>query len=142
MFNVMLSNVVQHIKDLRRPITIEINGKAMKFLTIGHVAAAVHRTTACIKLWERTGLFPVAPYRLTQNQMRIYPQDFVRSLHRIREQGYLGRRLERSDWRRFQTDVWRAMGNALPAEEEPNVVTHSASDNEGDEKVGKLAQVS
>src|SRR5665213_2144202 len=95
------------------PITAEINGKSVTFVTIGYCALALHRTTACLKLWERSGLFPSAEYRLSRSQIRLYPIDFLRAIARISDEGYLGRRMDRSDWRRFQLAVWGAHDASL-----------------------------
>jgi hypothetical protein len=92
------------IRNFRHPIHCEINGKSVTFVTIGHCARIMGRTTACVKHWEAIGLFPPAAYRLAKGQLRLYPQDFLRSLGQL-DLAYLGRRMDRSDWRRFQIAV-------------------------------------
>ena len=100
-------------RGLRHPISALVNGQPTTLLTVGHVAAALGRTTTCLKEWERMGLFPPAPYRLRGSRARVYPEQFVKSISLIRDQGYVGRRLHRSDWERFQSEVWRAYKEAL-----------------------------
>jgi hypothetical protein len=122
-------DVVRHIKNTRHPVVVEIDGESMTFLTISYCARALGRTTACIKNWERLGLLP-PPYRLTGNGFRLYPLGFVTALSQIKDQGYVGRRMDRSDWGRFQAAVWSAFDSAPTGKSWANVVTGSCSDDE------------
>jgi hypothetical protein len=54
--------MIRKVPYLHRPIQIEISGKSFNFLTIGYVAQALGRTPTTIKIWEKYGLFPRAPY--------------------------------------------------------------------------------
>jgi hypothetical protein len=101
------------VKNLRHPIQIEINGTSITLVTVGYCTTALGRTSACLKQWESIGLFPSAPYRLGPNRLRLYPLDFVKAIARIKEEGYMGRRMDRPDWRRFQLAVWNAHDAAL-----------------------------
>ena len=100
-------------KQLPHPITIEINERPVTFVTLGSCAEALHRTSTCLRYWETLGLFPPAAYRLSRNQARLYPVDFLRAIRLIADQDYFGPRLNRSNWRRFQSEVWGAHDNAL-----------------------------
>ena len=40
---------IQHIKNTRHPIKVEIGGKPITLVTIAHCANALGRTTACVK---------------------------------------------------------------------------------------------
>jgi hypothetical protein len=100
-------------KNLPHPITTTVDGVPMTLATIGRCAHALRRTTACLKQWERKGIFPPAPYRSTRNQRRLYPLDFISGLGLIAEQDYFGPRLERANWPRFKSDIWAAHDAAL-----------------------------
>ena len=97
------------IKNLRHPIHTEINGEHCTLLPIGYVAHALGRSVWTVKYWTKLGLLPRAPFaqrRDTPNtRRRLYPQPFVQSLAEIANRGYLGTRLERSEWARFRRDV-------------------------------------
>jgi hypothetical protein len=110
-------------KNLRRPIQSNINGKSVTLVTIGFCALALGRTTACLKNWETHGIFPPAAFRVARSRHRLYPEDFLSSISHIKDQGYLGRRMNRSNWRRFQTEVWNAHLAALaPFRSEDGVI--------------------
>ena len=66
-------NSMDKIKNLRRPVVVEINGATVTLVTIGHMARALRRTTMRLKQWEECGVFPPAPYRLVKGQQRLYP---------------------------------------------------------------------
>jgi hypothetical protein len=93
-------------KNLRRPITTEVDGVRLTLVGIGHCARAVGRSSTRLKQWEQLGIFPPAPYRSLRDRRRLYPTEFVRSIRIIAEQDYFGSRLERADWSRFQSEVW------------------------------------
>jgi len=108
---------MKKIPYLHRPIQIEIGGTAFNFLTVGHCAKAVGRTTATIKNWERLGVFPRPHVWLYPNRMsarrRLYPQAFVESLSRIAASGHVGVRMERHVWHEFHDEVWEAYNRAV-----------------------------
>ena len=118
---------MSRIKNLRRPITATINGKSITLLTIGHVAHAVGRTTASVKYWERCGLFPLSQFWLSPDDspaqpLRLYPETFVKSLIQIRQEDYLGARLDRDQWPRFYEDVTAAYERAMaPLRDHPGI---------------------
>lgn len=111
----------QRAKGLRRPIRFEVNGKSIRLFTIGHCARALGRTTTTLRSWERSNLFPPAPYRTARTRVRLYPEGFVKAMGQIVSEGYLGERMDRSHWQRFQTDVWSAHEEALKS-----LMTHSS----------------
>jgi hypothetical protein len=103
-------------ENMRRPITTLISGKPVEMVTIGYVARVFGRSTATIKYWERVGLFPPAPFRFRPNapsvNRRLYPSDFVKTLHRL-DFGYLGTRLDYRDFPRFHEEVRQALQDCL-----------------------------
>lgn len=122
---------MQKVRNLRGVIETEIGGKSARLVTFGHVASALGRTTTCVRQWETVGTFPEAPFRLTKGQLRLYPAEFVRLLNQIRLDGYLGRRLDETDRRRFQLEVWGALDLALATfKSEPGGVAEQQSDDE------------
>ena len=104
--------MVEHVKCLRHPVQIVIDGEPVDLLTIGHVAHVLGRTSWTIKSWIRLGLFPAAPYVLNPNDSRtrrhLYPERFVDALVEIADRGYVGSRLDRRNWQRFQFEVFAA----------------------------------
>jgi hypothetical protein len=61
--------VTKKVPFLRRPIQIDIEGKSFDFVTIGYVARALARTPTTIKICEKYGLFPSAPYLLNSKDI-------------------------------------------------------------------------
>src|SRR5665213_163787 len=98
--------MVEHIRNLHKPVHANIDGHDYVLLTVGHVTRALGRSTWTVKYWERLRLFPKAPFRLhpdvPQCCKRLYPADFVTRLEAIVEKGYLGNRLDYEDWPRFR----------------------------------------
>lgn len=99
-------------KNLRRPIQSNINGKSVTLLTSGYMARAIGRSTWSVKHWRRLGLLPQPPFVLhadvQESRRYLYPATFVRSVAEIARQGYVVRRLDRSDWNRFHAEVRQA----------------------------------
>jgi hypothetical protein len=95
-----------------RSIEIQINGKVATLCTIGHVARVLRRTTWTVKYWEAIGLLPPAPYILNpevpRTRRRLYLAEYIEALGVIADRGYLGRRLDRDEWRRFHDDAFMA----------------------------------
>ncbi len=104
--------MVEMVKGLRGPICTEIDGRQWTLLTVGYVAHALRRTVWTVKYWERIGLFPAAPFisngDVPSTRLRLYPRQFVDALEEIVARGYLGKRLDRDDWRRFRHEVFAA----------------------------------
>lgn len=104
--------MVEKVRNLRRPIYKEIGGHDYALFTIGYIASVLGRTVWTVKYWERIGLFPKAAFMLSPNvsrtRRRLYPEAFVDRLDDIVKQGYLGKRMNRADWRRFQHEVFAA----------------------------------
>lgn len=84
----------------------------VRLLPIGYLTAALRRTRGTVLCWERMKLLPPPPFLMNPHQhrakRRLYPEDYVRELSRIRERHYPGARLEREQWRRFQEHVYDA----------------------------------
>jgi hypothetical protein len=115
---VMVAETADHhrmesnVKYLRSPIKTEIGGRPCTLLTIGHLAHALGRTPWTIRHWTRLGLLPPAPFDLRpedpRRRRRLYPQPFVLALADIAALDYVGARLDRNQWQRFQVEVWEA----------------------------------
>jgi hypothetical protein len=99
-------------KGLRHPIVRTINGHRCELLTVGHVAAALGRSSWTVRYWTRLGLLPEAPFDLNpgdaHRRRRLYPRPFVHALAELVDRDYKGTRLERESWQQFQKDVWAA----------------------------------
>ena len=112
-------------KNLRRPLTIEINGHECVMLTIGHLANAVGRTPWSINQWIRAGLIPPSPVLErpdTPNlRRRLWPAEFVAAMRVIGKQDYVVRRLDRRDFRRFHSEVMDAYELTIAPLLEPTV---------------------
>lgn len=120
---------MEKIKNLQRPVETTIDGRPVALVTIGHCAVLLQRTTACLKHWERLGLFPPAPYRTSRSRRRLYPLAFAVSLRGIAKQDYYGPRLDRSDWARFHAEIWDAFDAALkPMRHRISGVNHHPSE--------------
>ena len=106
------SNMDNSTKWLRSPIHTEVGGRPCTLLTIGHVAHALGRTTWTVRYWTRLGLLPEPAFHLNPGNPRarrtLYPGPYVLALADIADRGYVGPRLDRDQWRRFQLDVWAA----------------------------------
>ena len=104
--------VVVDTRCLRRPINADIGGQVVSLVTIGHVAAALHRETWTIRNWTDLGLFPKAPVILETGlnctRRTLYPVPFVDQLCVIGNRAYMGRRMDREHWDRFYADVMAA----------------------------------
>jgi len=108
---------MDHVKNLRHPITAQIGGQTVELVTIGTLAHALGRTTWCVKYWERLGLLPPAPFIInmcdSRTRRRLYPADLVAQAGRLMEHEGWGRRLERDDWQNFATKMAATYGDVL-----------------------------
>lgn len=99
-------------KGLRHPIITTIDGHRCELLTVGHVAAALGRSSWTVRYWTRLGLLPEAPFDLNygdaHRRRRLYPRPFVLALAELVQRDYPCPRLDRESWQQFQKDVWAA----------------------------------
>lgn len=51
-----------------KPILRTIRGREVEFFTIGSLAQALNRAVVSIRLWEKKGYIPKAPYRLPDHK--------------------------------------------------------------------------
>ena len=104
--------MVEHLKSLRHPILMDIDGQGCELLTVGYVAHVLRRTSWTIRYWTALNLFPEAPFQLdpdvSRTRRRLYPSAFVGALAEIANRPYYGMRLDRHEWGRFQHDVFEA----------------------------------
>jgi hypothetical protein len=118
--------MAKSVKNLRRPITAQIEGKDCTLLTIGYMAAAIHRTSWTIKYWERLGLLPPAPFVVNPERLRtkrhLYPEQFVAAIARVMND-YPGERLERDQWRSFRKRANEAYAETIGPLLTPGVIT-------------------
>jgi hypothetical protein len=102
----------QSPKFLRHPIVHEINGQKCTLLTVGHLANCLGRSTWTIRHWTRVGLLPEPVFHLNPGnphaRRTLYPEPYVLALADIIDRGYVGRRLNRAEWLRFQDEAWAA----------------------------------
>ena len=105
------------MKGLRRPIKTNLNGQPVTFLTVGHLARAVHRTTWSVRHWQRLGLLPRPPFAIhrddDQRRRWLYPADFVRRVAEVVAQYEIGERLNREDWGWFRDEVFAAFRDTM-----------------------------
>lgn len=63
------------------PIKRTIRGKEMEFYAIGALAQALGRSIVSVRLWERKGYIPIAPYRLPDHKggkgKRLYTREII-----------------------------------------------------------------
>lgn len=79
-----------------RRVVVEVDGRVITCTTIGGLAAAVGRSSATVRSWERSGLIPMAPIILPADDpramRRLYPLDLVESVRRTAISERFGRR--------------------------------------------------
>jgi hypothetical protein len=131
--------MIPDAKFLHHPIQAEVHGQLCTFLTIGHVANALRRTTWCIKHWERLGLFPETPFMLhpdvPRTKRRLYPVGFVDALRDIAAHGYIGKRLDYEQWQRFHDEVFAAYRETVTTLMDRGVVAGQLDEGAGNEGV-------
>lgn len=63
------------------PIKRTIRGREMEFFAIGALAQALGRSIVSVRLWERKGYIPIAPYRLPDHKggkgKRLYTRAII-----------------------------------------------------------------
>ena len=67
------------------PIIKTLNGVETELFTVGALAHALNKTIVTIRLWEKKGYIPVAPYRLRSKQLngqkvggnRVYTRELI-----------------------------------------------------------------
>jgi hypothetical protein len=81
------------------PITKTLGGKETEVFTIGALALALEKTIVTIRLWERKGYIPRAPYRLRSKTLkgektggnRVYTRALIESaIEEFNRRGLLG----------------------------------------------------
>ena len=81
------------------PITKTLGGKETEVFTIGALALALEKTIVTIRLWERKGYIPRAPYRLRSKTLkgektggnRVYTRALIEStIEEFSRRGLLG----------------------------------------------------
>ena len=108
--------MADHLKNLHQPYEVKLTDKPTRLLTVGYLAAALHRTTWTIHYWERIGLLPPPPFVINPERLRtkrhLYPEAFISAITEMAGH-YPGRRLEREEWRRFQLEANRRIHEQL-----------------------------
>lgn len=81
------------------PIIKTLGGKETEVFTIGALAQALEKTIVTIRLWERKGYIPRAPYRLRSKTLkgqktggnRVYTRELIESaIEEFNRRGLLG----------------------------------------------------
>lgn len=111
------------------PIIKNLGGREMEFFTISALADALEKSLVTVRLWERKGYIPRAPYRLKAKTLngkkvggnRVYTRPMIEAA--IREfgtRGLLG--TARVEWNQHQslTHAIYAEWNAITSNERDN----------------------
>jgi len=81
------------------PIIKVLNGQETEVFTIGALADALEKKIVTIRLWERKGYIPIAPYRLRQKTLdgkkvggnRVYTRELIEvTIEEFAKRGLLG----------------------------------------------------
>jgi hypothetical protein len=81
------------------PIIKTLNGVETELFTVGALAQALEKQIVTIRLWERKGYIPVAPYRLRSKQLngqrvngnRVYTRELIEiTIEEFAARGLLG----------------------------------------------------
>jgi len=98
-----------HVRNLRHPIRVTIDGETVELVTSGHLAAAVGRTPRTIRNWRAMNLLPKPPFVLhfkSPGACRwLYPADFVKAMAEITASGVIGNRMPKDRWDEFESMV-------------------------------------
>lgn len=93
-----------------RPIVKFIKGVETELFTIGALAQALEKKIVTIRLWEKKGYIPGAPYRLRSKSLngkkvsgnRVYTRELVQiAIEEFDRRGLLG--TARVEWKKHQT---------------------------------------
>jgi len=97
------------------PIIKTFRGKEMELFTISALAHALDKQVVTVRLWEKNGYIPTAPYRLrskelngkTVNGNRVYTRPFIESIvEEFARRGLLGS--ARVEWK-YHEDLTRVL---------------------------------
>ena len=89
------------------PITKVFRGEEVEMFTVGALAHALGKKIVTIRLWERKGYIPIAPFRLRSKQLngekvngnRVYTRELVEiTIEEFAKRGLLG--TARVEWSR------------------------------------------
>lgn len=97
------------------PPSIEINGAKVPLMTLTEAAEAVNVSRESMLNWEKKGLLPETPYRLTERRVRYYTKSMVSVVKRVANSRRSGETRIRvsSDDADFRSQIergWRALG--------------------------------
>lgn len=103
------------------PIIKTFNGKEVELFTLGALAQALEKKVVTIRLWEKNGYIPIAPYRLRSKSLngkkvngnRVYTRELIEIVvEEFAKRGLLGS--ARVEWKQHSdlTDAivarWKA----------------------------------
>ena len=82
--------VEEEVEDfLGKPREYQVNGKDIKFYTIGQLAHALNRRPVTLRKWESEGIIPmaqfIAPSDTPNGRRRLYTREQVEGIIRIAE---------------------------------------------------------
>lgn len=89
------------------PIIKTLKGEQVEVFTIGSFAQALEKEIVTIRLWEKKGYIPIAPYRLRSKSLngqkvngnRVYTRDLVEiTIEEFAKRGLLG--AARVEWKK------------------------------------------
>jgi hypothetical protein len=92
-----------------RPIIKRLGGKDVEVFTIGALSAALEKQIVTIRLWEKKGFIPMAPYRLRSKQLngkkvngnRVYTRALIEvAIKEFAQRGLLGS--ARVEWKHHE----------------------------------------
>lgn len=91
------------------PVKKLMGGKEVEFFTVGALAQALEKTVVTIRLWEKRGYIPVAPYRLRSKTLngekvsgnRVYTRELIEiAIEEFEKRNLLG--TARVEWNKLQ----------------------------------------
>ena len=89
------------------PIMIALKGEEVEVFTIGALAQALEKEIVTIRLWEKKGYIPIAPYRLRSKSLngqkvngnRVYTRELIEiAIEEFTSRKILG--VSRVEWKR------------------------------------------
>jgi hypothetical protein len=114
-----------------RSVEIEVDGKSITCTTIGGLAAALGRTSHSVRIWERSGLIPPAPFILPggpNTKRRLYPISLVAVIQDVAIREGFGRRRPSGHFLRQQKSLYEAWNTALASISHGKGVTDGVAD--------------